>query len=151
MTVELVELAFARVDDAALAGERDERGDAQLGELFDKELAAVALGQRGGDLQCEGQLAAGLANVLDLDLHGLARDRVDAGGVFPAIAVEEADGVAGAEPANRGEVVSLGAGQLDDAGVQRQIDVKSFRHFCYSASSARPARPIRSGWGNGFP
>ena len=45
-----------------------------------------------------------------------------------AIAVEEANGVAGAGSQHRGKVVSLGAAQLDITGGQPAIDVKSIGH-----------------------
>src|SRR5262245_48360849 len=67
MAVEFFEPGVAWMDDAAMGLKRNEAGYAELGELFDQELAAVALGERGGDFEVAGQLALRLHAVDDLE------------------------------------------------------------------------------------
>ena len=130
----LVAFAFARIDRGALARKRNECRDAEFGQLLDEKLAAVPFRQRRGDLQRERQLALRLVDADDLQRDLAAGDRSDARGVFVAVAVEEADFVAGAESAHRGKMVNFRAVQSERAGTQRQIDVKSLRHLWYNTA-----------------
>ena len=66
----------------------------------------------------------------------------DGRSVFMPVAVEEANGVAGAKPADRGKMVSFGARQYHRTGLQWQVDVKSFGHSCYNSPPARSRRGV---------
>src|SRR5262249_42786478 len=69
----------------------------------------------------------------------------DRGRVFLAVAVEQVNRVAGAKAANRGQVVRLGAGNRDQTGCQRTVEVKTIGHACYNTppTATRPNRPDR--------
>src|SRR5262249_13937861 len=124
MALHLVEPRLAGMHDAVLSLQWHEGGDAKLGELFDKELAAVALGKGGGDFEVERQLAPRLGDVRDFEGDVAALDFDDAGGVFAAVAVEEADGVARAKATDCGKMVGFGAFQKHRSGLERAVDVK---------------------------
>src|SRR5258707_10725280 len=144
VTVQLFQLGITRVDHAALGPQRHERGDTQLGQLLQQKLRAIALGQRGGHLDAEWMLALRRGNAVDAHGHAAAADSDDLGGVFAAVAVEQANRVAGAKPTNRGEVMRLWAGQIDLAGRQRAVDVIPVRHerFPYGDWSFRIAERL---------
>src|SRR6185437_14102957 len=55
---------------------------------------------------------------------------LNARGILPAIAVEQADGVAGTKAANDAEVMRLGALQNHQTRLQLRIDVESLGHPC---------------------
>ena len=62
--------------------------------------------------------------------HGPPADLAHLGGVLAAVAVEQANGVAGAEPADHGEMMRFRPLDLDRARRQRTIDVESVGHLC---------------------
>ena len=64
-----------------------------------------------------------------------ASNRENLSGVLLAVAVKEANLVAGAKPANCSQMVSLGALELNRPGRQWTVGVKSFRHPCYNSGS----------------
>src|SRR5262249_6710823 len=102
---------------------------AELGQLLNQELATIPLRHRRGDLQKERQFARRRFDASNLKLDFTPRYLRDASGVFMAVAVEEANGVAGAKAADRGKMASLGPVQRERPRRERQVDVKSFRHL----------------------
>src|SRR5262249_13640128 len=142
ITLELFDFPLARMNDTSLRGQRYEARYSKLGQLFHEKLPAISLRQGRGDLQCEGQFTFGIPHAHHVESDAAALNVDDAGGVFPAVAVEQANRVAGAETPHRGKMVSLGAGQLDRPRRQRPVDVKSFRHPWYNTSPVWRMRAV---------
>ena len=121
VTLQLVLLRFARLDDAASRLQRHKDGRAELGQFLDEELCPVPFGQRGGHLQTKGQFPIGCLGRANLQHHAAALDAGDDGGILVAIAVEQVNGVAGAEAADAGKVVGLRSVQFDRSGREGQL------------------------------
>ena len=115
ITAQFVDVSLARLDDTVLTQERNKGSNTQFGQLLDEELAAIPLGNGGRDFEGEGQFAARRLSAGDVDVDQAARQGHNAGRVFMAVAVEEGDLVAGAEPANRGKMVGFRALQWSPA------------------------------------
>ena len=69
-----------------------------------------------------------LAHALDLQVNRPLAHRRHAGQVLAPVAVEQRDGVAGADPADDGEVAGLGPVEQDGAGGQRTGDEIAVGH-----------------------
>src|SRR4051794_23428933 len=89
VALQLVAANFARMDEAALTGQRNKGSNSQFREFLDEELAAIAFGHRGGNFKPKGQLALGPAGAKHLERHRPAGARYHTRGIFAAVAVEE--------------------------------------------------------------
>src|SRR5205085_5836283 len=58
--------------------------------------------------------------------------------VFPAVAVEQANPVAGVKSEDHGQMMRLGPLQIHGARPQLTVDVESLRHACYTPFGTRP-------------
>jgi hypothetical protein len=125
----LVAFAVARMVVGKMAPERNKGGDAKFGQLLDQELGPIAFRQRGGDFERERQFTLRRFDREDFQRDFAPRNLRDARGILVAVAVEQADRVAGAESAHCGKMASFRAVQRERTGHKRQIDVKSFRHL----------------------
>ena len=130
VALQLVPFGLAGMDHAAGGAQRHQRRDAQLGQLLHQELRPVALRQRRRHLDPEADLPRRRGDGLHVHDHFTAAHGAHLGGVFVAVAVEQANPVAGADPANGGQVVRLGPVDHHLAGRQGTVDVKSIRHPC---------------------
>src|SRR5262249_23165621 len=133
VTLQFLDLRLARRHDRPRRGQHAEARYAQLRELLHEELGAVAFWKRGGHAQLEGQLSLRRLDAGYLDGDVLARHFHDSSGVFVPVAVEQANGVVAPYPADRAQMVRLGAAQRDQPGSQLAVDVESFGHGCYLA------------------
>ena len=126
---QLVQASFTRIDNTVLTCQRNKGSNTQFGELFDQKLATISLGQRSGQFERKAQLARRRQTLDHFESGLLAMDAFEASGVFMAVAVEEGDLVAGAEPAHHGKMVSFRSFEIDRAGLQRTVEVISFGHL----------------------
>ena len=94
---------------AALGDQRHERGDAELGELFDEPFLAVAFGKCDADDQREWQFAVDLAAFDDSQLGVCATQGFDGRSELGAAVVEECYFVADGGPHHVEQVMGFGA------------------------------------------
>lgn len=116
------------LDDTAAGSQRHEPRHTKLGEFFEQEIAAVAFGDGGRDFKPETEFSLGRFTTGDFQGHLFFADLKNPGRVLGPVAVKQADGVAGAGPANSGEVMRLGALENHPADRQRRIDVIPIGH-----------------------
>jgi hypothetical protein len=124
------------VNDAALAQERRERGHAEFREFLDEKLSPVSLRKWSSDLKVTSQFAMYRLTFKNDKAHAFFGNFHDFGRVVGAIAVEEANEVAGAKPTNRGKMVSFGAIEFERPEFERLIGIKSFGHSRYNTPRA---------------
>ena len=135
------------MNDAPASPQRHEDGDPELGQLFQEELAPIALRQRRRHRHAEWQLARRRFDPDNFQRDVASFCVVHEGGVFMAIAVEQANAVARAKPADRGEMVRLRPVQGHQAGGQKSVDEETLGHVVVPCTKKCPvikAHPVRS-------
>ena len=85
--------------------ERHEVSHPQLGELFDQELRPVSSRKRSGQFEAETHFALNLLNGLDLERHTALPGGANHCAVIAAIAIEQVNLLAGANPAHMEKVM----------------------------------------------
>ena len=136
VAAQFFQAGFARMDDAMLTRERNKGSNTQFSQFFDQELASIAPGQRRRHLESKIQLELRRSTLKDIQIDLTASNMDQAGGVSMAVAVEQGDQVAGAEPANHGEMMRFIIDQRHRPGSERPIDVKSCGHPWYNTPLA---------------